>query len=692
MKLVLDFETTSQKVDNKIDPTPYNALNYAVSVGYKEVGSKDVTYLYFQHNDVEPSRCEDSFSMMEEALSKCTLLIAHNAKFDYQWLQSMGINYEGDIWCTQIGEYILHKGLKKPLKLSLISEARDLTRKRTDLTMEYLKKGVGFEAMPEAVVTEYGIGDVNTTEELYLAQVADYALEENISMVAVRDMSFEFCRVLSHMEMDGIAIDLDELKAIEDVYVLEQEQLRADLQTIVREVMGDTPINLNSPEQLSSVVYSRQVTDKNIWAETFNLGKEERGAVIRDKRRPRMNAKVFANAVKTNTTVVRKTKATKCQSCSGTGKEYKEKKDGTPYKKFPKCTDCGGVGIAYRRLAQAAGLKMQPSGVNEVAGHGFSTSKEQLESLSLRARDSAAMEFFAKITRLNAVNVYLSTFIGGIRKGIKSDGLLHTNFNQTTVSTGRLSSTNPNFQNLPKGYRFPVRKCIVSRFEGGSIADMDASQLEYRAAVEMSGDKVGLQDILNGVDVHALTKDVIGCSRDDAKADTFKPLYGGSFGTPTQMAYYKAFLDKHQGILAWHGKLQDDAIRYKVIQTPSGRQYAFPNATRQSNGGSSFATQIKNYPVQGFATGDIIPCAIIPIWWAIRRSGLRSVLFLTVHDNVAVDVYPGEEKAVQDILSEHMGGVAKEIERRFNYVMTVPLGVELAMGPNWMDLETVYKN
>ncbi len=102
---------------------------------------------------------------------------------------------------------------------------------------------------------------------------------------------------------------------------------------------------------------------------------------------------------------------------------------------------------------------------------------------------------------------------------------------QAVTATGRLSSRDPNFQKQPRGGTFPIRKVIQSRFEGGQIIEVDFAQLEFRTAVFLAQDEQGMADIKNKIDVHKFTADVIGVSRQDAKAHTFKPLYGGTTGT-----------------------------------------------------------------------------------------------------------------------------------------------------------------
>src|SRR5210317_1447133 len=188
---------------------------------------------------------------------------------------------------------------------------------------------------------------------------------------------------------------------------------------------------------------------------------------------------------------------------------------------------------------QVAGLKLVPEGPNDASINGFKTDKTTIERLIIQAErkdNLEAIQFLTGIRRLNAINTYLDSFVTGIKTYTRPDGILHAQFNQTTTRTGRLSSSNPNFQNQPRGGTFPVRRCVVSRFDGGEVLEADFSGLEFRVAGELSRDPQIIEDILGGKDVHKQTASIINqCGIDEvdknmrqrAKAYTFAPLYGG---------------------------------------------------------------------------------------------------------------------------------------------------------------------
>ena len=516
-----------------------------------------------------------------------------------------------------------------------------------------------------------------------------------MSLVPTVDLMNQMCRALTDMERAGVCIDTVALEKLSDDYTVERDTLRVELQLLAEEALGDTPININSPAQLSALIYSRSVNDKHDWADTFNLGTEMRGGTRKPKTPTRMRHAIWKRHVAGMTTIIRRTSAHQCPDCKGTGKLKMFKNNGEVSKQVRNCKKCKATGIIYTENGQIGGFKQKPKDIYDLTTNGFATDKVTLERLASNATGNAK-EFLTKMVRYNAVEHYLSNFIDGIRRNVRGTGLLHTNFNQCIARTGRLSSSAPNFHNQPRGNTFPIRAVIVSRFEEGLITEADYGQLEFRVAAELSGDRVALQDILDGRDAHAYTATTLTeggqvTDRQGAKCHTFKPLYGGTSGTEAERTYYTAFLERYEGIRAWHDALCATAVRGDPIVLPSGREYSFPYTRRFPSGGVSNGTQIKNYPVQGFATGDIVPISTILIWEELRKYKLKSLLINEVHDSNVVDTHPDEAEQVVNIMGECMLGVTQELKDRYSYTLTVPLSVEIKQGINWLDMDVVYE-
>lgn len=171
----LDVETTFIK-DHKgrTNPTPF-VPNLLVSIGYSSYNTETEEeykgYLCFNHNEEAPH--EGGFDEVQQVLHDTDLLVGHNIKFDLQWLLTCNFEYEGPVYDTMVTEYLFLRSRKLSLKLVDVLKRRKLADKRTDLTEDYLSKGVGFDAMPWEVVEEYGRQDVDSTWELALAQLTE---------------------------------------------------------------------------------------------------------------------------------------------------------------------------------------------------------------------------------------------------------------------------------------------------------------------------------------------------------------------------------------------------------------------------------------------------------------------------------------------------------------------------------------
>ena len=121
---------------------------------------------------------------------------------------------------------------------------------------------------------------------------------------------------------------------------------------------------------------------------------------------------------------------------------------------------------------------------------------------------------------------------------------------------------------------------------------------------------------------------------------------------------------------------------------PSGRTYYFPDTKWTRYGTATNRTAICNYPVQGFATADVLPCCLVEL--SKQLEGLNSLVCNTVHDSIVVDCYPSEEEQVINILKNSMLGVAKELKLRYNLNYDMPIGIEIKKGENWLDTDVVY--
>ena len=711
--LVLDLETTVERIDGRIDNSPKNPRNKCISAHYGWLGEESVDVVnndVFYHTHYEGSDTTDNLKLH---LKQADMMLSHNTKFDAEWLLEMGFELPLIVRDTMIIEYLLAKGQRRSLSLKESAIRRRVkSLKKSDLIDEMFKvEKLDFSEMPLDIVIEYAEADVKACGELYLAQLKILEREHNLSLKRVIPFMHEMLLFLCEIEMNGVKIDLVELDRVVEEFEAEKIALEKSLNNIVEDVMGDTPINLNSGADMTRVVYSREVTNRDHHRHAFNIGTNEAGTSLRP---PFMSSKQFSEAVRATTQIVYKTQATQCPDCGGVGSIQKFKvvtktrlgkkyrSQGDPYKNRTKCKVCNGAGAIYISTGVAAGLRMLPSSAYDASINGFKTDKVTILNLIQQAHKKdnlKAVEFLTKISRLNAISTYLDSFCAGIRRGTRETGFLHANFNQCIAATGRLSSGGGitlNLQNMPKR-GFPVRKCIISRFENGKIIESDYSGLEFRTSIELSRDAQGLSDILEGKDIHRQTASIINqCDPEDvskdmrqsAKAFSFLPLFGGtSYGHPPHIAQYlDGFYDIYEGIYSWHQALMTGTLKNGIVETPSGRQYYWPDVIRTKNQRVTNATQILNYPVQGFSA-DLVQLACIRAFKLFKQSNLRSKLILTVHDSVCVDAHPDEIDQVNLILTEAMTKVEEDSKKLFNYNMIVPLDIEISGGINWLEQE-----
>src|SRR5210317_769290 len=669
MKLTLDVENTVTTRDGKLHLDPFETENELVMVGC--LTDKGEEYLF-----------RDNFEGVQELLDQATILIGHNIVHDLMWIWECGFKYDGPVFDTMLGEYVLQCGVKKALSLEACAERYELATKKQSTLKEYFKKGYSVAEIPPQELSEYLSADLHATQQLSDEIYKKLNAIEYAELMDTVILTNRVALTLAKIYQKGFAVDLDKLDEVKVEFETEKQNIEKRLRLQVKQLMGDTPINLNSPEQMSWVIYSRKPKDKTTWTHSFDSY---------------MKTSAYKEVVSEKSDIIYKTVAIKCKDCFGLGTMRKVRKDGKPYVKQPKCNTCTGGGYTFANSTKIAGLKFSAPSAKWVSANGFSVNKKYLDVLQDTAKKlnmSEALSFLTDLQRLSALDTYLSSFVQGIKTYVKPDGKLHVRLLQHRTSTGRFSGADPNMQNMPRGGTFPVKKVFVSRWDNGKIMEADFAQLEFRAAAYLSQDKVAINEVSTGFDVHAYTSKVITdagqpTSRQDAKAHTFAPLYGATgFGrSKAEAEYYEHFNSKYKGVAAWHSRLAKEAIETQKITTPSGREFSFPNVVRKASGRVSHFTQIKNYPVQSFATADIVPIALLHIDELLK--GMQSCIVNTVHDSIVIDVHPDEESQVINVIQDTNEKLLELITLRWGINFNVPLLLEAKIGPNWLDVKDV---
>ncbi|MBQ8410177.1 MAG: DNA polymerase I, partial [Ruminiclostridium sp.] len=320
---------------------------------------------------------------------------------------------------------------------------------------------------------------------------------------------------------------------------------------------------------------------------------------------------------------------------------------------------------------------------------GYSTNAEVLEGLRGYDPIIELVLDYRTLTKLN------STYAVGLLKVIGEDGRIHTTYKQTETRTGRISSAEPNIQNIPVrtelGREF--RRFFVAR-EGYTLVDADYSQIELRLLAHISDDKAMIEAFKSGEDIHTITAAqvfnqpvewVTPEMRSSAKAVNFGIVYGiGAFslskdiGVSVKQAdeYIKSYLSKYSGVAAYMEKTPEDGKKKGYVTTMFGRRRYIPELSASNKTVQALGKRIAmNTPIQGTAA-DIIKLAMVKVYKRLKDELPEARLILQVHDELIVEAKECDAEKASEILREEMENAVK---------LSVPLIADAKTGKSWYE-------
>lgn len=320
---------------------------------------------------------------------------------------------------------------------------------------------------------------------------------------------------------------------------------------------------------------------------------------------------------------------------------------------------------------------------------GYSTSVDVLEKLTGKYPITGMVLEYRHLAKLK------STYADGLYAFIKEDGRIHGTFNQTITATGRISSTDPNLQNIP--VRMPLGRAIRKVFvpkEGFVFVDADYSQIELRVLAHLSEDQALIQAYKNHQDIHASTasevfdipiEEVTSNQRRDAKAVNFGIVYGiSAFGLSQDLNITRKqaqeYIDKYFATYPGVKKFLDHAVAQAkeegYVETMFHRIRPVPELKSSNFMQRSFGERVAmNSPIQGTAA-DIIKIAMVRVNMRMKRENMKSQLILQIHDELLIEASRDEEEAVKQILTEEMMAAVE---------LFVPLEIDINIGNNWYE-------
>jgi DNA polymerase-1 len=322
---------------------------------------------------------------------------------------------------------------------------------------------------------------------------------------------------------------------------------------------------------------------------------------------------------------------------------------------------------------------------------GYTTDAEALQQLYVRTEHP----FLAQML-IHRDAIRLKQTVEGLLKSVADDGRIHTTYVQTIAATGRLSSTDPNLQNIPirtdAGRR--IREAFVVGPGYESLMSADYSQIEMRIMAHASGDESLIEAFTSGIDFHTMTaarvfgvdpSAVNQAERAKIKAMNYGLAYGlSAYGLSQQLTIEvseaKALMDEYferfGGVRDYLQSLVADARRTEFTETMLGRRRYLPDLMSDNRQRREMAERMAlNAPIQGSAA-DIIKVAMLDVERALDAAGMRSRMLLQVHDELVFEIAPGEREALEELVRDKMGHAVE---------MSVPLDVSVGVGRSWHD-------
>lgn len=574
--VVLDFETTNLEKGDAL-----NLGNHLVMGAWYRSWDQSTHHVYGN---------EYCFRPLLDDLGRCDFVVAHNAKFELQWLVRCGFALGScGVYDTLLGDYVIAGNRRFDLSLEGVARRYGLGGKVT-LVNRLIEGGVCPSEIPRRWLVNYCRKDVELCHEIFKRQLQELKDKKLLHIQATRCLT---TIALADIEMQGMPLERKDVEAESQRVDSRYQALQAELDAL------SGGLNWNSPKQVAAYVYDK-------------LG--------------------FGEITRPNGELDR--------------------------------TDSG-----QPRTDEDTILKLRAAGGDQ----------------------EKFLEVYRQFVPLKKQKQTLDKFKACCEDG----GILYGRLNQSVTQTHRLSSSGKKhkvqLQNLDRNFK----RFVVSNHPDYYVAEADGKQLEFRIAVDMGKDKTGLEDIRAKKDIHKFSGSVIfqlpedevkGEVRTAAKPYTFKPLYGGNSGTERELEYYAAFRKRYNGVYRTQKQWTLNVLSKGSLITPYGLRFYWPNTKISRSGYISNTPSIFNYPVQGFATAEIIPLTVYYLWTRMKEKCPKSKLINTVHDSIVAMVHKDEvEEFVECCKTAFTTDVYQHLLDHYEYRMVVPLGTEIKVGKYWGD-------
>lgn len=783
--LVFDKETETHH-SFKRKSNPFDPRNYVVMRGWKKEGDKQASWQYFESKaDVTPMEIPDDVG----------ILVGHNIKFDLLYEMCVSeearnhlmtfFNRGGKIWDTQYAEYLLLGQVQSAQMVAMDTIAEKYGgRTKIDGIKVLWEQGVLTSEINRDMLTDYLVGtededrnsgDIGNTELIYLGQIKQAKL---LGMFSALERRMDGLLATTEMEFNGLKIDFDVAKEEMTTLVKEKAIISERLNEFIKGIPDEVGFKWTSNVHVSCLLFGGTIKYKK--QDTYI--DEATGELARYKAK---EAWPLFNGQPINATEHTEWSYTK----NGIGRRFRITEDGIwvldtkpaqtrdnpnpdvlfavrtqdTFKsgkrmgepKFKQVDVQGELKVKYQEFYYTLPRITEPEEHWKgalVDGHGgpiYSTDKETIKELSARN-----VPFIQDYARNAALEKELGTYfvrydpkkkqyVGMLTAVDPQTGIVHHSLNHVNTVTTRLSSNNPNLQNLPRADKSRMKRMFVSRFgKDGVMGELDYSQLEVVVQGLLSGDKQLIEDLIKKIDFHCKRVAMkTGCTYEEAlyrckdegfedfkewkairtkcKEFSFQRAYGagaaaisGATGVPKEDIELMIRVEEQEypGITDFNNKVADEVnrtaegfrdwtregeyFRRGTYQAPTGTIYTFRSyppmdwMVKKGITDTFKPTEMKNYPIQGTG-GEIVQMVagmLVRLFYKTNNFGGKAFLVNTVHDCYWIDMHKDVVDVVMPKVLQIMQMIPQFLQRFYGIHCPVPFPADAETGPNMYDL------
>ena len=694
-----DYLLTSEIISLDTETTSTSAIN-AELVGLSfSVKESEAFYVPIPSNNEEALRIVNIFKEVYE--NEEILKVGQNLKYDLEVLRNYGVVLTGPMWDTMIAHYLIQPELRHGIDYMAETILNYQKIHTEELIGKKGKNQLSMRDLPPERVYEYACEDADIA--LQLKNRLEPELKKNECEDLFYNIEMPLMQVLAEMEINGVCIDTEALKETSKVFTGRLKKIKQE----IFEIAGEE-FNISSPKQVGDILFGKlKIIDNPKKTKTWQYVTNEK-ELEEIKGSHAIVGKILEYRKLNSVLTERTKKKPSVQTMPDLFSFLEPNENSGNFEKQSSHLEVSKqMNELEKEIFQLAGEKFKIMSPKQVGSILFDKMKiidnpkktetwQYVTNEEILQQLKGKHKIVEKILDYRETEKLVGTYVDALPSLVnKRTGHIHTSFNQTITATGRLSSSDPNLQNIPvRGEDGKeIRKVFVPE-PGCLFFSADYSQIELRVMAHLSEDENMINVFKNGKDLHAATaatiykKNIDEVSRDErtkSKRANFGIIYGITvFGLAERLGISReeskklidGFFETFPKVKSYMDQAIEDARIKEYVETLFGRRRYLKDINSQNATVRGFAERNAiNAPIQGTAA-DIIKVAMIRIFNRFKTENIRSKMILQVHDELNFSVYPEEKEKVERIVIEEMQNAIK---------MRVPLIADCGFGTNWLE-------